>query len=159
MTLFLIKVEVSGLMSSVGRREWPMISRAGWIAVGNYWLDKIRPRHFTLKGQMMYRYEQRTAKYMKRKLRTHGHGDPLVWTGRSRARSALGQVKATRSGVRVSMNVPMLNIRPRGKRDSMRDELTRVLSGEKKELGREYERVVVSWINRLRGRGRERLAS
>jgi len=156
--MFHIKLEVSGLLSNHGRREASKIMRVGWIALGNYWLDKIRPRHFTAKGASMYRYERRSAAYVARKLKQRGHNDPLVWTGRTRARSALGQVKATGKGCRATMNVPQLNQRPRGKRDSMRDELTKVLTREKRELGQAWMKTVVDLMNRLRGQGRERLA-
>jgi len=156
--MFHIALNVSGLLSNHGRREASKIMRVGWIALGNYWLDKIRPRHFTAKGAAMYRYEPRSAAYVARKLKQRGHNDPLRWTGRSQARSALGQVKATGRGVRVTMNVPQLNMKPRGKRDSMRDELTRVLTGEKRELGRVWVTVVTDLMNKLSGRGRQRLA-
>lgn len=117
------------------QRDWNKIVRKAWTAVGRYWHQNFRKKHFTKEGARVYGYAKRSDAYTRRKQREKGHQLPLVWSGRSRGQTKVANVKARatrkKSGVRVSMNAPTLNL---GGRRWGGPELTTVSAPEMQRL-------------------------
>ena len=100
------------------------------------WHETLRPKHFTPEGARAYRYAPRKTKritegtvrldHKKRPLAPNGN--PLVWSGRSRALSRQRRIVATHKYARVVMPVRALNFKPGG--IDMRAEFTVVTKEE-----------------------------
>ena len=65
--------------------------------VVQFWWRNFAPRHFTERGAQIYRYERRSAEYMKRKQRVKRHQNPLEFSGLSK-QMALGSITIQGSG-------------------------------------------------------------
>lgn len=136
--------------------------KAAWLAIATIWHQNLRPKHFTHAGAREYAYDKRQGEvgsgrpfkgsYTARKLRLFGHTLPLVWSGASRTRSAIRNIKSTSKGARVTMNVPTLNFRKgrNAKGKSMREELTTVSLPERKALANYLGRVFTNELQRDR---------
>ena len=152
--MFVVGLTLSGAVpgsEALGKREWNRILRAEFEEVGHRWGREYRPRHFTDEGARMYGYIKRKGEgmtqgsraqrrsYTGRKLREKGHTLPLVWEGKSRDASARYRLYPTKSGVRISMPTPRLNLRHPKSQIRMADELRKVTPREKEELARFME--------------------
>jgi len=118
----------------LSKRAWQGVTRESFHALGVYWHKYLRKKHFTQTGAREYGYDVRSRKYEALKLRRFGHRDPLVYTGTSKALTAIRDVRSTAKGVRVVMRAPGLNRRARGKRTAMYDEMTMISDRERPEL-------------------------
>ncbi len=110
------------------------VVRAMVYDMGVHWHVHFREKHFTQAGAAEYGYTPRTKGYMIRKARVMHHQNPLEFSGRSRALSAIRDVRPTATKgegkVRVVLHTPALNFIPKGGRINLRDEMTRVSGRE-----------------------------
>jgi hypothetical protein len=132
----------------VGKRTWNALLKEAYLAGVGHWHDKFAMRHFTLQGARLYHYEPRSKKYLSRKQKLFGHRLPLVWSGASRTLAAIRDVRSTFRGGKAVIHARGLNRKPRGKKDSMREEMTRVTGNEREGM--------VGVIRDSLGRGLER---
>jgi hypothetical protein len=128
------------------KRQWNVIAKAAFEKVGLRWIQRFLDKHFTHAGAREYGYEPRSGElrrsgskayrrsYTGIKERMFGHTLPLVFTGTSRDRCEAGRVIPSRTGVRVMMNAPALNLRAKHSKINLREELTRVSIPEQREL-------------------------
>jgi len=103
------------------------------------WHREMRPKHFTHAGAREYNYARRSERYTRRKLRTHGHTYPLVWTGATRNLTRICDVRTTSKGARVVMRAPKL-LRPGG--PNMAEELRTVSAAENRRIAAAFDRSV-----------------
>jgi hypothetical protein len=149
-----IQIEYSGGVPggrAVPAKEFHAYRREAWLAVGNYWHDHFRAKHFTKAGAREYGYQQRSGEglsgkafwksYTGRKQKYRGHSDPLVYSGRSRERSQQRTLRAVsrgpRSYLQIRINAPALNFRRtvKGKlTPDMVSEMQTISKAEKTEL-------------------------
>ena len=47
----------------------------------DFWHEKYLPKHFTKAGSGVYKYQDRSASHMRKKIKRFRHADPLVFTG------------------------------------------------------------------------------
>jgi len=156
-----ITLTYRGPTPKAARKELNSILRKGFHLMGVYWHRFFRGKHFTEAGGRQYRYKKRRPSYVARKRRLQKHNDPLVWSGRSRMLSRVRRVRATATGgirsgqrlrgrVRVTMPVRTLNLRPKGGRINLRDELTRVSAPEARRLAALFARYLTSRLKAMR---------
>lgn len=154
----------TGAVPGVLKRELNRLLKQAWETLGIYWHANFREKHFTHAGATEYQYDKRQGEdrsqggkgffrtYTGRKLRRFGHTLPLVWSGASRTRSRIRDVRATRAGVRVVINAPTLNFRKgrlaTGK--TMREEMTTVSAKERRDLAVVHEKALKQGIEDIR---------
>ena len=123
-------------------------------ALGDWWARLRRPEHFKRSAHAEYGYQERTAGYLKRKLRARSKGqvydaqtrsmvvappdimNDLVYTGRTK-REVLGQYqsKVNQRAVEVKMRIPgYLGRGRRGTGPNVAAELVRVSEREQKMM-------------------------
>jgi len=82
---FQIIVKRTGAFVETGvlfsKKKWKELTKPIWEAAGKLWFKAILKKHFTLQAKQEYGYQDRTAKYMKKKARMFHHQLPLVFTG------------------------------------------------------------------------------
>lgn len=139
------------------RRALNRLMKESWEQTGIYWHRTLRPKHFTPSGAAEYGYRSRTTRYTYRKLRKFHHRNPLQYTGTGKALTRPRDVRSTRKGVRVVMRANVFNLRPRGGRINMREELTRISIGEKKDIERRMEKDLERRLKRIPHRETRRL--
>ena len=129
------------------QREWNTITREAWYTVGDKFHKTFVKKHFTKAGAREYGYTPRKGEefgrktkarrksYIGKKKADYGHELPLVFTGHTRDAARRANIKAYAmrkgSGVRVIMNLPTLNFRPKGGKIDMRDEMLRISDRER----------------------------
>jgi hypothetical protein len=111
------KISIYGPVPSdiaLSQREWNRLKALAWTLVGQYWHEKLRPKHFTKAGAQEYHYQPRsgepgTAKsddfwhsYAGSKQKKFGENLPLVYTGETRALSEEKNIIANGNGVRIT---------------------------------------------------------
>ena len=124
-------VERSGRVS---RKTWNEAMKAVYHSGAEHWHDRFSARHFTAQGARLYGYAPRSKKYLARKRREKGHGDPLVWSGASRTLASIKKVRSTRSGGRAIINAPTLNRPHKHRRFAMRSEMVRLTENETRSI-------------------------
>ena len=129
MTLFTANITVVSTTAAL-RRNAKRILKNALLKGMQFYRRTIHPQHFTAAGARKYGYRARTRKYRERKKREKGHSRPLVWSGESRERSSRSRITGTASRVRMFVNAPNLNLRPKGGRIDMLDEVTRVKNAD-----------------------------
>lgn len=147
-----VKKTETGATPRILRRDFERIARETGQFVGQYWHRKFRPIHFTNAATTRYGYALRQGErgsafyeqkgfrrsYTGQKLRRFGHTRPLEWTGDSKRRTEIENIRSTyRAGivrVRVIMNAPTLNYRRWPSSPDMRKELTTVIPEELAEM-------------------------
>ncbi len=145
--MMILNVRYEGAASAkVAKRQLNKITRTGFLALGVMWHKDFRPKHFTRGGAGEYGYRPRTTAYNAKKLKRFGHKDPLVFTGESRTRSRIRNVKATRKGNRISLGTPRINFSGRA------SELRVISRTEKGVLTNRMQRHMVKELNGLKGR-------
>lgn len=143
-------------------RAWREISRAGMQAVGLYWDQRFKMRHFEAGAESRYGYKPRSAKYLRRKRKgmvkrgrsvypvMDGGASPIVFSGDTR-----GDIRPphypvampTRLDVRMPTRGAYIQMRPDPrKRDApnLGEELTRTTTDEVAELAQVYEDTVAA---------------
>jgi hypothetical protein len=150
-----ISIKETGMVPGMLKREFNNLMRQCYRAMGTWWHAQMRPKHFTHRGATEYGYDPRQGErgsgaktfkrsYSGRKLRKFGHTLPLVWTGASRTRSLIRDIRVTKDSARVVLSTPTLNFkrgRKPGAKKTLREEMTTVSDGERKELARVFDRA------------------
>lgn len=135
------------------RKAMTAAKRKGWLAAGVWWHTECRPKHFTRKAYQIYGYTPRMGEggtatkifkrsYTGRKLKKFGHTNPMVWSGVSERLTRARDVRATAKGVRIVMNAPALNFRPKGGRINLRAELQTLTHSEVMHAARIIDSVI-----------------
>jgi hypothetical protein len=132
--------------AGVAAVEFNRMRRLAWEAVGEYWHEHFRAKHFTREGAVEYGYTPRSKRYEGRKKNYLRHARPLVYTGRSEERSHRRKYRivsrGSRSELRIIIDAPQLNMRnPRSQVD-MRKEMTTVSPRELRVLTRVFEETI-----------------
>lgn len=149
--MILLKWRIRGPIPGViSRREYQDMVRTALHAMGIHWHSHFLAKHFTFAGGMEYGYTKRTAEYEKRKARTKGHRQPLVWSGRSKERAtSLREVRATFRKAEIVLHAPALNFRNRHSQVNMIEEIRAVSDAEVAELEREAVTAMDSRLNEI----------
>lgn len=156
-----LKVTVTGPTPGVLKGELLRIFRVTMLEIGELWHSTMRPKHFTAEGATEYHYKKRTDKYMRAKENKKKHQLPLVWSGESRTRAIAKRIypRAKKAGgeyvtgVTVTMNIPTLNLRPKGGKINLREELVRTSAKEFltiKRFARDRSRELVKELKRYK---------
>lgn len=145
-----ITIRERGSVPRAMRKAHTAASKAAWFKVGEFWVDRIRPKHFTEAGAREYNYTRRKGElqsgqkfarsYTGRKLKTKGHKLPLVYSGVSRDRTRMARVSSTARGARVSMNAPALNFKHPKSRIVMRAELAAISPADVDDCAAVFDR-------------------
>lgn len=149
-----IKLKLTGVVNAT-RRRFAKHQKEGFLRLGATWHKQFRPKHFTRRGAAEYGYDRRTRRYTATKMRRFGHADPLVFTGESRTLAKARRLTGTSKGSRLTMNVPALNRRPKGKKQSMRDEMTVTSEGEMVRLTGQLAKFLAFRLDNLKARVRK----
>ena len=116
--------------------------------IGIDWHRRSLPKHFTETAAHKYRYQRRTVKHRREKLRRFGHQRPLVFTGAlAQQVKRMARITPTSKGVRVIMKGPryLYMRRKDQKQPDKARELTATTKGDIRDISR-------SLHARLRGR-------
>lgn len=134
--------------------------KEGNFAVAESWVTKRLPKHFTREAYDLYGYLPRMGEpgtpytkwkgtYTGRKLKEKGHTLPGVWSGESESRAKHPRIVATSKGVRVYINAPALNLRPKDGRIDLREEVVKTTFQEADELFALHADVTTRALQRL----------
>lgn len=117
------------------------------------WHAKRLEKHFRAGAGRRYKYAQRSTRYLRRKVRVHGHRKPLVWSGALR-RQMTGRIalKAYRGQPRAhgTMRAPAYLYQRRGTAPDKADELLRTTGGEQRTGARVADRALQRALDNLR---------
>lgn len=125
----------------LNQRVWRGIKRRVWRRVAQYWIDEIRPKHFTKAGAREYGYKPRQGEgagagskafwrsYTGQKQRKKGHTRPLEWSGQLKTESRGSRIQASINGSTVFVRGRVLNLSG-GDRIDMRREISAVSAGD-----------------------------
>lgn len=127
------------------RRAIQQHTRDALAAMGREWHSRYLPQHFDESAYQRYGYYQRKGmgltadsrafrrSYAGRKIRRFGHNRPLVYTGETLALARLLKLRVSSKQARVVLPQGLNRKHPKS-RISMRDEVTRLLPDEVREL-------------------------
>jgi len=136
---------------------WRQILKQSWFETARYWFRNILPKHFTRSGAQEYRYQPRTAAYMRRKARK-GHQDPLVFTGRlKRTAMNVRDIRHTAKGATVHLRgLPTYVIQRRWGTASpfMAAELTKLSKNDRDRLVQVMDKRLQQNIDKQQQSGR-----
>lgn len=139
----------SGCTRSAIRND---VLQPSWLDRGKYWHRELRKRHFTLDAMARYGYQRRSKSYNRRKIKKLGAAIPLVFTGVSRALSAMGSITANSNQVSVRMPVNAFNYRPKTRNGrtppDMQDEFRRITPDEEQEMDRRQQALIERLLKR-----------
>ena len=99
-----------------------------------HWHREMRPKHFQESAIAEYGYQPRKADYTESKRQSEGHARPLVYSGESERETERFTIRTTSKEGRLTMPAGNLAWMPKGRKISMREELTTVTDAEKQEL-------------------------
>ncbi|MFA7254129.1 MAG: hypothetical protein WC107_06280 [Patescibacteria group bacterium] len=171
MPAILFRTKYTGLVpgtANMGQAGYNAVRKEAWGAVGAWWHEHFRPKHFTREAKELYGYQPRQGEqsggksfwksYTGRKQKRFGHTLPLVFAGETSGESVLNAVKwanihATRHGVKVTYpRAQKLNFRnPKAKSPTdMRKEFLTVREDEIRDLIELYDREIEARIPTLR---------
>lgn len=161
-----IRASVNGLLVRGGTRLLNEVLKAAWLKAGELWHQAFRPKHFTHKGAREYGYLWRAGetlprgtkgwrrKYTGRKYMKWGHTLPLVWSGESKARSAIRRILPTKHGVTIKLRTPTLNRRHKDSPILMSKEMRTISPAEKRRIVQELDKHIHRGLRRLAQRRR-----
>ncbi len=159
---FLIEMRYEGATPKGLSRELPRIIKDALYAMGLYWHDNFRAKHFLPSGAKEYGYTPRKGEgmstatkgfwrsYMGRKLRMKHHQNPLTWSGESRERTRIRDVRATRNQVRIVLHANALNWKNPNSSVEMWWEMTTISAGEQKVLAEVFRQKIMEGIRGIR---------
>ena len=157
--LIVIRVERTSVLR-VLKRDLNRIVRNSLRLALQEWRRSILPVHFTAAGARKYGFRARTRKYRERKQREKGHSRPMVWSGESEERSRRARITTTSRRGFATVNAPTLNLRPKGGRIDMRDELSRLTQQDERTMFSAFRKRFSKLLRRLRGvRSTKRIAA
>lgn len=155
-----LSIKYTGPLAPGGRRETNRILKEAWFEMGLLWHTTMMPRHFEPSAMHRYNYKPRTPRYLKRKLREHGHQNPLEFSGRSKLQAQFRRrITSTSKGVRVTMRAPTLSFRPHPSSPRMREELVRLTRGEIRRIKTELQKSVADKMKKSKRTVRRRIAA
>lgn len=132
------QISESGFTPKLARRALNDINRQTAFDMATEWKVDMLPDRFTHRGATELGFTPRNFFYDRRKIRRWGNTYPNVWTGKSRERARLADVKAVatrrEARARVIIDAPTLNLNPRGSRINKREEIVRTSVREAREL-------------------------
>ncbi len=137
--MIVLTIERTGDVPKLAKRKFNAILKLSWQKVGEKDFRLRTPEHFTKAGGRKYKYARRSSAYVKAKQRKSAPdaaqaGNPLVWTGQSRALAKIMNVRATSKGVVERIQARGLNRRPKGGTINMAEEVRRRTDGDKKQI-------------------------
>lgn len=123
---------------------------AGLQAAAEQHHREFVPNRFTKSHARKARYLRRSPEYQRRKRREGRGDDPMVYTGRTRARASVARRTSTNKRVRLVYSLPTLNLKVgrRGRRRSMRTEFEKVTGDERRSGQRLAMRVTNDELRR-----------
>lgn len=155
-----VRVRFTGDHPRNTRRVIAKAQRTAFRIIATWWHRKFRPKHFTIRGAREYSYQPRggsrglrepePGSYTARKKIAFGHTRPLEWSGESKALTRIRNIRFSSTRARVVMRAPTLNFKSGRRRETMRDELTRISRREKRSLIRRFQRVMNRETSRTR---------
>jgi hypothetical protein len=133
------QISETGFTPRLAQKALNRINRTTAFEMATEWKVDMLPDRFTHRGATELGFTPRNFFYERRKLRVWGHTYPNVWSGKSRDRCRLADVKAVatkhEARARVVIDAPTLNLNPRGSRINKREEIVRTSVREANELG------------------------
>lgn len=172
--MYEIRLTEQGATPKMAARELNNINRDAAQEMGHHWHREFRPKHFTHAGATEYGYTPRAGErgssskvkfarsYTGRKLKKFGHTNPLVYSGLSRDLTRIPNIRSTatrgNATCRVRMNAPRLNMRNPTTKINLREELSRISSGESKQLADVARRTIQDRFAAIRSRSQKKLA-
>jgi len=153
------KITPKGLTPAIKARQRQKLIAATLSIVAVRWHDRHSQFKFTPAAARKYNYAARRTKNVRtgRILRKRAgrvaiapNGNPLTWTGRSKALARIRRIRANSKRSSVNSPIRVFNFKPPGNKAlgqpgrTMRDEYTRVLPSEERQLGKDGER----WLRR-----------
>lgn len=132
-------------------------TRAGHEAMGNVWKESLASEHFEPRARLIFHYQQRTAKYLKRKAwlsrigkAEDGGTTDLVLSGLSRRLVKNATVRATPNRTVVTHFMPSYFGRPRWPRSPvLRKEMVEVSPRQEKILSEAGARAYRDRLRRI----------
>lgn len=125
-------------------------TKVAWYEAGELFHDKMSEDRFTHAHATKAGYQERTAKYLKRKLKEFGHTYPLRFSGRTKMLVRTANVVATSKGCNVryagANTLNYINTRARNP-INMALEFTKVLPEEADRLAARFDRVLDDKLN------------
>jgi hypothetical protein len=127
------------------------ILKRGWERLGDEWLDKDLPKHFTSEGAAEYGYLSRSSRYEASKFKRKGHKLPLVYSGDLRGKSKVANIVATSEGVKIRLTwANKANLRNPLSKIDMAKELRAVSDGEIRDQADLLERTVRTALQNIK---------
>ncbi len=153
--------DIAGHVSGGATRAINDCLKASYQHIAEYWHREFRPKHFTRGAFQRYPgvYKARTKKYRRHKLKTKGHSLPMVYSGETRTLSRIRNIKATATGVKIILRMPILNTSRKGGKVNMREEMTAVNARERATLIKLFVRQMALKINSIRATRTKRIAA
>lgn len=148
------KITYQGPITAIiKKRKWNNeVETPSWTAVGLLHKRAHLAKHFTESGASEYGYVTRSKKYTAAKLAKFGHSLPLVYTGELRQSIQRPEIRATSKGVKVVLSGSQkANLRPKGGRIRMADELRVISDAEAVRLAREKDNDIRKRLAHVRG--------
>ena len=152
--MILVKMKTTGAVPKVAMKIMNKAKKLTWRDAGVQWHRHMRPLHFQAGADVRYDHSPRTATYEWRKRRAHGHVRDLEWSGLSKSLTRQQDIRATSKGVRVVMNAPALNLKPKSNPNNidMRAELTKILPSEASAIAKNIDSNLGRRLNQDRTR-------
>lgn len=144
----------------LSKRAMRELTRDGFREIGQMWQREMVPDHFDPAKQRKYRFRPRSKKYLDRKLREAERGKARKGGRALLVRSGLMEqllereqrVRAFPTRATVLLPGPRyVSMRPRGNRQNLGEEATRVTRGEQRRLEKRFDKHVTTLLNERRG--------
>jgi len=139
-----VMVSQFGPTPGILARERTNLIKAALTAAAANHHAKYMWRHFKPEAYRRYGYTERTAGYVRKKLRVKGHNRPMVWSGESETLARIRDVRATRNQARLVQHARGLNRRRPTSLVYMNKEITAVAPPEVKEAARVAARTFLA---------------
>jgi hypothetical protein len=121
--MFVVKITYKGMFPLASRSERTAMLRHVYEAGGEFFHKHFTDIHFLNSATTRYGYRLRQGErgtgtkffkksYTGRKLAKWGHTRPLEWSGVTRARATVPDVRATGKGFKLVSHVNILNYKP-----------------------------------------------
>lgn len=161
-SLVTIKVRERGNTPRGMKRAFNNASKAAWYATAMEFHRNYRDKRFTIehareagyahrKGELIARGSAAFRRsYTGRKLRIHGHTNPLEFSGETRKAVRLANISSTNKGGKAAYRgASKFNFNPPRSRVRMSEEFRRITQAEAVELAAYYDRQLDSELKAL----------
>ena len=119
-------------------QEMPEVSEKALAAGGRKWHADIRPKHFEAGAKRRYSHTPRKRRYAARKRKYTGQNIDLVMSGETMRRTALLRMRTSPRRVKVILPAGW-NRRHPASAVRMREEITRIVTTDEREMVAAYE--------------------